>query len=256
MSKKKVQVHVPYPVLVKRLDEVIEAGINPEVFISGDTLDGVDSAEFAEVASVLLDNGLRSTVHGPYMDMSPGAADEKVRVVTGERYAHLLEVIVPLKPVAVVLHAGYDAQRFDGDSELWLAQSLKTWPALVKEAERTGTVIALENVYEEDPSTQRMLMAEIASDSLGICLDSGHINIFSKVAMLDWFAVLGSRVAELHIHDNHGRSDEHLPIGDGAIDFPRFFGLIAEYCSDPVYTIEPHGEEVLERGLKAIAEFI
>jgi sugar phosphate isomerase/epimerase len=56
---------------------------------------------------------------------------------------------------------------------------------------------------------------------------------------------------EVHLHDNHGEADEHLPIGEGGFDFDRFFKLLSQFGLNPVYTIEPHEEAHLRRSLEA-----
>ncbi|MBI5598108.1 MAG: sugar phosphate isomerase/epimerase [Deltaproteobacteria bacterium] len=254
--KKKVQVHVPYPMLTKRLEDVVEAGIDPEVYVDGATLDRIDRRELRDIREILTDRGLRITLHGPYMDLSPGAADEKVRLITMERYRQTLDVVAELRPACVVLHAGYDARRFDGDVDLWLGQSLKTWPEFIEKAARSGTVIAAENVFEEDPGPLKRLVESFNSPVFGVCLDPGHLNLFSKAPMEEWFRAVGPRIAEVHLHDNRGGWDEHLPIGDGGIDFPLFFTLLKKYSKDPVYTIEPHGEDALQRALEAARRYI
>lgn len=252
-----VQVHVPYRMLCERIEDIVEAEINPEVFIDGALLDDFDSSAMNDVAAVLKDNGLRCTVHGPYSDLSPGGVDEGIRLFTCSRFKSLLDITAPLEPVSIVLHAGYDARHYDGNSELWLEQSLKTWPDIVKLAEDHSTTLALENVFEDDPETFRMLLGEIASPSLGVCLDAGHINVFSSSSMEEWFKVVGERLREVYVHDNNGSRDEHLAVGDGDIDFDLFFSLLEEHGGgDVVYTIEPHGEEVLWRGLKAIRRYL
>ncbi|OPY26526.1 MAG: hypothetical protein A4E31_01455 [Methanomassiliicoccales archaeon PtaU1.Bin030] len=35
------------------------------------------------------------------------------------------------------------------------------------------------------------------------------------------FLRLKKRIINLHVHDNRGEFDEHLPIGDGTVDFPQ-----------------------------------
>ncbi len=74
--------------------------------------------------------------------------------------------------------------------------------------------------------------------------------------MEEWFKTLGPYVAEVHMHDNKGGADEHLPIGEGSIDFRLFLSLIREHCPCPVLTIEPHGEEMLKRGIKAVEDLL
>ena len=39
----------------------------------------------------------------------------------------------------------------------------------------------------------------------------------------------GDRLANIHIHDNHGDRDEHLTIGDGDIDYVDVFGKLSSY---------------------------
>lgn len=253
----RVQVHVPYPVLVERLDEVVEAELNPEIYFDAESLDTLDIEELQHVAFELDKRTLCTTIHGPFRDMSPGGADEKVRQVTVERFIQLFEAVRPLSPSRVVLHAGYDARYFDGDVNLWLAQSLKTWETVLKEAEAAGIVIALENVFEQGPAPTRTLLEKVGSLYLRSCLDIGHINAFAEAPMDQWLSMLGPYIGELHLHDNFGKVDDHLPVGEGEIDFDLFFSLVKRHCPEPlVYTIEPHGEGVLWRGLRSVMEYL
>jgi sugar phosphate isomerase/epimerase len=247
----RIQVHIPYRLLRKRLDKIVTTGLNPEIFLDGYTLDQAKPADLREVYEVLHGNGRKITVHGPYMDLSPGGADEKMRLAT-----QTFEAVSVLRPMAVVLHAGYDERRFDGDIELWLGQSLKTWPEFIKEAERLDTVIAVENIFEEGPAPLKALIESLSSPNFRVCLDAGHQEIFSEVTMEEWFREIGGYVAEVHIHDNRGRIDDHLPVGDGTIDFGQFFRLLKQYTRDPIYTIEPHGEEGIWRGIEALKRFL
>lgn len=256
MNAKRVQVHIPYAILVERLAEVLEAGLCPEVYFDAGSLSTLDAEILTGMGKAFNDSGLSVTIHGPYMDMSPGGADEGVRRLTEEQFSRLISATIPLKPEVIVLHAGYDERYFDGDTSLWLAQSVKTWTPLVKEAEEAGTVLALENIFEARPDTLKELMEATGSPNLRVCIDSGHLNLYSAVAMEEWFSTLGPYIAELHIHDNHGVRDSHLPVGDGTVDFELFFRLAGEYASGPVKTIEPHGEDVLWRGLSAVRKYL
>jgi sugar phosphate isomerase/epimerase len=50
--------------------------------------------------------------------------------------------------------------------------------------------------------------------------------------------------------------DEHLPVGEGSFDFNQFFALLSQLNLNPLYTIEPHEEAHLWRGLEAVKEYI
>ena len=74
--------------------------------------------------------------------------------------------------------------------------------------------------------------------------------------MEEWFDVLGKHIKAVHLHDNFKKSDDHLAIGDGEINFDLFFQLIKHYGTDPIYTIEPHKVEDLERSLQACRNYL
>ncbi|MBW7957368.1 MAG: sugar phosphate isomerase/epimerase [Deltaproteobacteria bacterium] len=255
-EKKTVQVHVPYPYLLEKTDRLIEQGINPEIFMDAFFIEEAKSKDLLRIRESFAAKGLTITIHGPYIDLNPGSREEKTRLLTAGVYDRLFGVVEILKPRTVVLHAGYHERKYKGDKDLWLSQSLKTWPELVERAGRIGTVIAVENIFEREPSTLRLLMDEIPSPNFGICLDAGHMRVFSEVDIEEWFAALGPRVAEVHLHDNHGKHDEHLPIGEGSIDFERFMALLSKYAKDPVYTIEPHGENAMLRAIEAVERYL
>lgn len=255
-QEKKIQVHVPYPYLLEKSEKLIEAGINPEVYMDGFFIEEALPFDLERIRESFWSRGLSITLHGPYMDMNPGSTDEPIRLSTAAMYAKVFRVIEHLRPKTVVLHAGYHEKKYKGNHELWLSQSLKTWPSLVSEAERLGTVIAVENIFEREPSTLKLLMDAIESPNFGICIDAGHLRVFSRVDMEEWFRVLGPKIAEVHLHDNHGKHDDHLPLGEGSIDIPRFLSLLAQYATDPVYTIEPHGEEVMKRAIEAVKKYL
>jgi sugar phosphate isomerase/epimerase len=254
--KKRFHVHIPYPVLLERLDYIVAQGINPEVYIDGEVLDSAESGDLKEIKEACAVAGLELTLHGPYADLNPGSPDESVRLATIERYKRAFWVASYLRPKTIVLHAGYNERRFKGDAGLWLSQSRKTWPQFIKEAERRSTVIVVENIFEKEPSTLKTLVEAFNSPSFRVCIDSGHLNVFSSVGMEAWFSSIGPFIAEAHLHDNKGGGDEHLPLGEGAIDFGLFLRLLSQYAKDPVLTIEPHGEEMVKRGIIAFERVV
>lgn len=252
----RVQVHVPYPRLVGSLDEILSEGINPEVYIDGVHLERVDSADLRLLRAGLDKYGATLTVHGPYLDMAPAGPDENKRLATVARLRKTFDIMEALGPTNVVFHSGYDGKAFGKDAGLWLENSLKTWPEFIERAGGLGITIGIENIFERTPDTLRSLMDRAYSPNFGVCIDAGHLNMFSTVPMEEWFAVLGGRLVEVHLHDNNGKGDEHLPVGEGSIDFPLFFALMREHARDPVLTIEQHGAEAVRRGLKAVAAYV
>jgi sugar phosphate isomerase/epimerase len=74
--------------------------------------------------------------------------------------------------------------------------------------------------------------------------------------MEEWFAEIGSYIAEAHIHDNFGIKDDHNAIGEGNIDFDLFFRLMEQYAPDAAWTLEAHSKETLEKALVNIGKYL
>ena len=116
-----------------------------------------------------------------------------------------------LRPRVVVFHPGYDKWRYGETRDRWLAESIPLWEEMVARSEESGCVIAVENIFEEEPSTLLDLIRSVDSPRLRHCFDVGHWNMFTKVTMEEWFAALGPYIAETHIHDNHGQNGMNTP---------------------------------------------
>ena len=246
--------HVPYPFLRENLSLILERRINPEVFLPADVLDGLIPEELAAIAEALARNGLTTTIHGPFMDLNPGSAEPLLRDATAHRYRQALDAAAILKPRVMVLHPGYDKWRYGGMQETWLGHAIDTFRMVAERAEAIGCTIAVENIFEEEPSTLRALLEGIDSPRIRHCFDVGHWNLFGKVGMEEWFAQLGGFIAETHIHDNFGEKDDHAPIGEGNIDFDLYFRLMKTYAPDATYTIEAHDRQAVDRALTRLHE--
>ena len=251
-----IHINVPYSMLLQRIDFALQNRIHPEIYFSSEDLDTCHEKDVKYLAETLQRNALETTLHGPFMDLSPGGVDRKIKEVTSDRFLKTTELAQFFKPKLIIFHPGYEKWKFDGNVKLWLESSLQTWRPLVKKAEGLGLTLAIENVFEETPDSLATLLSEIDSPSFRFCFDTGHHHVFSKTPLPIWLEVLGRYLREVHLHDNHREMDEHLPVGEGDFDFDGFFNLLSKYKLNPIYTIEPHEEDHLWRGLEAVKKYI
>ena len=247
--------HIPYPSLDDNLDYLISRRINPEVFFSADALDALIPEKLAAAAGALVENGLQCTIHAPFIDLNPGSLARMIREVTLQSFNQVLDAAAILKPRVIVFHPGYDRWRYGENKDAWLKHSVESWQVVLERAERIGCIIAVENIFEEEPSTLLALFEAVNSPLFRHCFDVGHWNLFRKVGLEEWFAALGGYIAETHIHDNRGTRDDHAPLGEGEIDFPHFFRLMERYAPAAAFTIEAHSRENLERALVNLQKF-
>ncbi|MRR34244.1 sugar phosphate isomerase/epimerase [bacterium] len=256
MKPRRIYIHVPYALVGEHLDFILDGKINPEIAFSGDSLDTLDRKKLTELAGTLARHGIDTTIHAPFMDLSPGALDRLVREATRHRFSQVMDAAEILRPSVVVFHPGYDRWRFGGSRDKWLRHAVDTFGAVLERAAGIGCVTAIENIFEEEPSTLRALLDALDSPLFRHCFDVGHWNLFSKPDMEEWFAELGPFIAEAHIHDNHGLADDHFPLGEAGIDFPLFFRLMARYAPDAAWTIEAHTRDAVDRALRNLAPYV
>ncbi len=251
-----IHINVPYLMLLQRIDFVIGHRFHPEIYFSGEDLDDCDEKEAQRLAETLHQKDLGCTIHGPFMDLSPGGVDRRIKEVTLDRFLRTIELAALFKPKAIVFHPGYEKWKFDGNVNLWLENSLSTWKPLVEEAKTRNLTLAIENVFEENPDSLRMLLQKVDSPHFRFCFDTGHYHVFSKSSLPLWIETLGKYLVEVHLHDNHGEMDDHLPMGEGSFDFTGLFSLFSQHELNPIFTLEPHEEAHLWRSISAMKNYM
>ena len=251
-----IHINIPYSTLLQRIDFVLQKGIHPEIYFSADDLEACREKDVQYLSKTIRENRLEITLHGPFMDLSPGGADRRIKEVTSKRFLKAIELAHSFGSKTLVFHPGYQKWKFDGNVKVWLESSLNTWRPLIQEAEKMSLILAIENVFEETPDSLAGLLGEINSPHFRFCFDTGHHYLFGKAPLPVWFDALGKYLCEVHLHDNHKEMDEHLPMGEGGFDFDQFFSLLSRFRLKPIYTIEPHEEAHLWRALEAADRYI
>lgn len=249
-----VHVHVPYPRIEEYISFIKQKKLNLEIYFPSSSLDTIRTEDIRQIKKSL-DYSPSISFHAPFMDLSPGAVDSKVRAVTVERFSHVLDIAEILSPGVIVLHSGYEKWRFAHRVDIWLEESTATWTPLIKRAVNLGVKLAIENIFEDEPSNLEMLMKELYSENFGICFDTGHCNLFSRVPLMKWIESLKPYIFEIHLHDNDKTTDLHLPVGDGTFDFNALFSNI-DSGRNYIYTIEAHNPEKVLKSLERLKSFI
>lgn len=248
--------HVPWPRLSEHRAYLLEELINPELYLPSDALDTLDMHQVQIFANELASHGLSCTIHATFMDLNPGSVDSAVREATKQRVQQTLDCAEVLKARVVVFHPGYSRLSYGSAVDAWVANTVSFWQQQVPRIREAGCQVALENIFEEEPSTLLQVLSQLDPAFFGHCFDIGHFNMFCTVPLEEWFAVLGGLIIEAHLHDNHGLADEHLPVGDGEIDFKKVTDLLKQYAPQAVWTLEAHSRERLVRSMKAIKLYL
>ncbi len=178
-----------------------------------------------------LSNFARVSVHGPLGNASlasinPGIWRESVR-----QYLGAIELAHDIGAAVLVVHPGdLRDPRFFADFARLAEEALGR---LARRAEELGVMLAVENCgpyhagVDRSAADLRSLITRTGSSNVKACLDVGHAAVNRNAAEL--VELLGRDIVHLHVHDNHGQRDEHLPVGRGTIDFEAFLPILADF---------------------------
>ncbi len=79
---------------------------------------------------------------------------------------------------------------------------------------------------------------------LRLTLDAGHANIGrGSAGAMAFVRRFGPRIGHLHLSDNDGRRDRHLPLGEGTVDFRSLAAATAGLDPDLTVTLEVFSDD-------------
>ncbi len=236
-------VSIPFFLLKEKyLSYVIHHRVNVEIALRGDDLDRFNFKDFLKVSETLKEEGLLTTVHLPFMDLSPAAFDSMIKKASLKRLYHSMEISALFSPQNLVLHSGFRPVYYREVKEIWQKNFLEVLSELISFAEDLNLTLSLENVFEEAPDFIKPFF-ESYKGKLFWCFDPAHARVFSKEHEKVWLKELYFYLKEIHVHDNSGKEDEHLAVGKGNIDFDFIFTFLKEKELRPLLVSEAHTEE-------------
>jgi len=234
---------------LKTVEEIVSLGIGVELQLTGEVLDSFTYKDYSKIAQLV--GELPITVHAPFMELNPGALEPKALELTRERFEETLSAAKVLNAQVVVFHTGYHPRKVEPVYEVWLSRAIETFKGL---ASSYGGRLALENVFDSTPKNLKALISNLP-ENVGVCIDVGHLNLFSSLPLREWIEPFKGRIYEFHVHDNSGLEDEHAPIGRGSFDFNSFFSLLEEVEDDYIFNLENKTPKDVEESLRALRRF-
>src|SRR5215468_4306941 len=148
---------------------------------------------------------------------------ERVRRIEAmDELKRVIDVADDLPYARLILHMGGSRETADPRKRDAALSSLEH---LILHARHAGVTICAENTLSEmgNPEYLRAFVDETRLTGLRFNFDIGHAHLAElpeEERMEKSFAPLRELVSSVHLHDNHGDKDEHLPPYDGSIDWP------------------------------------
>lgn len=230
----------------------LDNGINPEIYIDGETLHNMGEKDIDEF-SELLKRFTSHTIHAPFFDISTGGNDSEIRDLSFLKLKKVMNMGNRWGSYLVVVHYNYNRIYYREYKDLWLKNSSLFFRNLLN---FSPPMVAIENISDPNPSIAINLEERIKSRNLIHCFDFGHHRVFGKITFGEWLSQLSSdKPIHFHFHDNDGKSDEHLPLGEGDICWAEVKNTLLELPNKFTVTLEPHSRGNLEQSLKFYREY-
>lgn len=196
----------------------------------------------AEVLSALNNEGLR--LHVVHLPTFIWLAD----VYSSIREASLNEVFKALDLGAefgvkkAVLHPGYLTGLMSFTPDMGKQYAAYSLDKIFERSAGLDIMLCLENMF---PRAGHMYRPEEFAEVLGrnpglmMTLDLGHANIRApKNQAAAFVKTANGRIGHVHIGDNNGQEDEHLPVGAGRADLAAGMAAIKASGYDETMTLE------------------
>ena len=212
-------------------------------------LDGDWKAATSEINSLLDGHTAFRGIHGPFIDLTIGASDLKIRQAVIDRLLQGLEFGAEIGATHMVIHSPtrylgtnpYEPPR----SVLGLTDEFgsvtATVEAILPRAQELNCVIMIENLYDRNPYRLCRMVESFQSEHVRLSLDTGHAFIASKQGGASpdhWVRLAGELLGHLHLQDSDGDADRHWPPGIGDLSWYALFKALDEQDHQPRLIIE------------------
>jgi len=203
--------------------------------------------EVERVRELMRSTGVGTTVHLSYVDLNLAALSPTARSASVERSLRGLEYAHDVGASCGVLHTGFQYLHHPQVDPL-VEEALR---ASLEALEGSDVQIALENLVlgPRDYLRSAEALREVTHrHGMKNCFDVGHAHVEAHREGTDaiqaYIDTIGDNVIHLHLHDNDGTRDEHLPTGAGTIDFDALRGYFDAFEGTACLEIAGGADEV------------
>jgi sugar phosphate isomerase/epimerase len=238
------------PLRREHLAEIAGHGFEAiELFATRTHFDYRDPAALENLATWLSETGLRlNSVHAPIghgfakgdvvSPLSVALSDNAARLLAVREVDAALQIARRVPFGTLVVHLGTPAaQSTPGDNSR--AAATRSADEICRLAEPLGIRVAFEvipNNLSGVIELVKLLERDLEAPHAGICMDFGHAHLMGDVA--DAVEMAAEHLMTTHVHDNRGRSDDHLAPYLGSIDWDAALVTMQKIGYEGTYVME------------------
>ncbi|MCS7136249.1 MAG: sugar phosphate isomerase/epimerase [Nitrososphaerota archaeon] len=201
-----------------------------------------------EIKFLLRKSGLSIICHVPWY-FHIAHPYPSIRMCYVSETLNVIEMARALDANRVVLHTEFTEglpSKYFGEKRNEMLRNFSLSLEKIKEkANEYGIMIMLENTDDKAASLDELLWL-LDSNNIKATLDVGHA--FSNYrgdnkALIDFIKALGIRIGHVHLSDNFGSEDLHLPIGVGKVCWQEALSELKDLGYGGGITLEVHSPD-------------
>jgi sugar phosphate isomerase/epimerase len=238
-----------------------------ELFATRTHFDYHNPSAVADLQQWLADAGLElHGVHAPVTDSYVGgrwglsyslaSADAEARAAAVAEAQQALFVARRIPIQVLVVHLGLPRAQSSSPTDNNRDGARRSVEELQRLASPLGVRVAVElipNELSRAGSLVHFVEEDLDDPEVGVCLDFGHAHMEGD--LLDAIETVSGHVITTHVHDNHGRADDHLVPFEGTIEWPGAMTAVQKigYDQTLLFELAAHRSpaEILERAQRA-----
>ena len=193
----------------------------------------VINLKIKKIREIIEDYGIGIVGHTPYY--LPFASPIKsIREASIEEAEKCFQTFEKLGAEYVTIHASWPPSLFNAKEGLEM--QLESLASLIDKAEKYGIKLMYESGIGELDNYTNVAKILQALPKLYFHLDVGHVSLYGRDAC-KFIRKLHTKIKHVHLHDNFGKDDLHLPIGIGKIKWEEVIKELKKYY-DGTITLE------------------
>ena len=203
-------------------------------------------AEFID-SEILESYSLKYSIHAPFMDVNIASPQEQSRLNSIAQIKSSIDLANEINAEAVVVHPGLISflanKYFKKEVYEFANQSIKE---IGDYAKNLGVMATIENM----PNFESMIYQNIVDlnqllveNEMHMTLDIGHANHVGYAPD----EMIFDSIKHVHVHDNLGDDDSHLPLGEGSIDLKYIINTLESKNYDGIYILEVNDYDSIKK---------
>ncbi len=232
------------------LDKPLEDILNQLVELSVNKIEVADSGNHAlnprrveRLQEIASSYEIQYSVHAPYADTNLAADDDLIREWVLKRIRASIRFASELNAECLVIHPGWTTatERFSRGRSWELNLRSLYW--LMRYAGDYGVNCLLENVPNPTPYLlvsvdDFLLFEQEMNPPINYVLDVAHAHLQDEV--FQFIEKFGPKIKHVHVSDNWGETDQHLPLGEGNIKWGKVIDALSDAGFDGWIVIESY----------------